>query len=1206
MEQFWQIVSGALTLNPEAFTKINTISDGNTIAILVVLLAGLAQACGQCIVLFVNKVPRLRFIFSLGVSAVLFAFTIIFWGLSTQGVAHFFFKLEFSTDEIIRTLGLSYAPQMLGFLVALPHIGIPISVILSIWSLLSLIRGLEAITTQVELTAIMALTCTGLGWIVLQMLQRTIGRPVTALGQSLLNFAAGRKLVYDPAKLAESMEASNPKPQKYSPIGQDILSKASKTTTPTQSAPKISRYILIAFITFGVIGMLSPATQTFFAAWYNALDKTIKLALDFVWISAIALFFAVLLTPMEALGWWAGWYDDYTLDPGELVQTPPPNTKMQRYIMYLDGINQGTYNYLPEVDKFLDQLASALPPNTAVVKGIMPYSVTNRPLTEQDRPVSFLWRIIDSLTMKDPNNPIGAIVNIRNIVAVAVSADPRYGPLQNRGLAEVLLNSLLNFGYQMGSKTPVTLIGYSGGGQMSLGALPFLKKAIEAPIEVISIAGVFSGDVDAKQADFIYHLVGKLDSVEKMGLVMFWSRWSIANLSNWNQAKRRGKVIFISLGPVGHNGMAGPMGDNLLPDGESCLQQTINICTGLVLKDWALTGLDAALFFTHSSYQLYQKVVFNQYGNYPIKQSINPDLYRPVADWIGRLILPKLAERATVKGALLELYHTPSEYQHLIGQIVNLRWVKEEKVQSFVQLVTNNVEFLGQTNVSMRQGNLHPERINNWQQVDPLESLAGAHPEDDLIVKLLEPIEVRELGEKSPTLLIKQEPVLITGRYYGVVTFVKPLNNNFYLVSHYNRQTGLFDGPEDRVLVPQVIPDRNGVYIASNKGLEQSPMNAKGWYIYGEKNRDRDFVVRAIAPRSLLSTIPDQIINGEAKCLKFINHEYWQKEVTPKGYSRSFFLNPTESENAEITAQNSNLWQEGDRGLLIHLFGGIGGTKPEAAPLGIYFGHFAYGIATVIKDAITADLRFDIKYVQIYAHNPDGIISGTNDWTHYMGDRQYGWLGVRPVADILIKFPPLTENYDFYGREFSPLEFVLRELDIMAARYRIGDGTGTTFVSTINSCVQDSSQALYLALKKMIAKFQLDALILKWLRENPDHEQSKRFELLAQLVISLENLLSPIGNARRDWLYSTPNLGKFPSEAPWETLVKTLASWRSLLPRLAADDIVMILLQLGAGVWVIKTNQVGGINPDLDGIAPTDFSYSVPKILTFDKGQIWG
>jgi predicted Abi (CAAX) family protease len=105
-------------------------------------------------------------------------------------------------------------------------------------------------------------------------------------------------------------------------------------------------------------------------------------------------------------------------------------------------------------------------------------------------------------------------------------------------------------------------------------------------------------------------------------------------------------------------------------------------------------------------------------------------------------------------------------------------------------------------------------------------------------------------------------------------------------------------------------------------------------------------------------------------------------------------------------------WQAGDQALVLHNYGGIGGQQKEpAAATPIFFGHFAYGRADVVHDPLADELRFDIRYYQVYSHNTDGLIAGTLHWSRYQGDRQMGWLGTRPTCDILIKldaFTPLT------------------------------------------------------------------------------------------------------------------------------------------------------------------------------------------------------
>ncbi|NES07839.1 MAG: peptidase, partial [Okeania sp. SIO2F4] len=609
---FWHLISGALTLNPEVYNQINSLPQGTEAALTIVLIAGLSEAIGQCVVLFINKVKKLRFFLSLGISAIIFLFSFWFWAISLWLVSQFIFNINLELLAVIRTLGLSYAPQMLGFLIGLPYFGIPISVLLTLWSLLAEIKGIQEIT---QLSIWGAFACNILGWIVHQVSQRTIGRPITAFGQWLLNLAAGTELVTDRQQLEEIVMAGNQSTSFQ--ITTDLLPQ--ETNKPQkQKIKSLFKYIVIGFIAFSIVILLSPASGNFFSIWYTAFNDTVKLTIDLISIGLIALLCSIIFTPLESLTWWAGWYEAPTLRySGSLVAEVPDRQDASVYVLYLDGINQGTYQYLPIVENFLDSLADATPSDVAIIKGIMPYSATNRPLTT-DRPLAFLWNILDSIAQRNPDNPIAGIINLRNVAAVAVAADPRYGLIQNQGLAQVLFDSLLYFGYPLGSKKPIALIGYSGGGQMSMGAVSFLKQATGAPIEVISLAGVISGNTGAMEVERLYHLVGEKDGVEKLGPIMFPGRWPIVFLSNWNCAKRRDKISFISLGPVAHNAEAGPMGSERLPDGRTYLQQTLDIISGILTKNWGATGLNPDDFRTFSNYELYKEAIFNHPNYYPL------------------------------------------------------------------------------------------------------------------------------------------------------------------------------------------------------------------------------------------------------------------------------------------------------------------------------------------------------------------------------------------------------------------------------------------------------------------------------------------------------------------------------------------------------------------------------------------------------------
>jgi len=73
LDRFWQLLGWVLALKFEAFEQINTLPHGSTVA-LVVLAASLSQVVAQSVILFINRVKPVRFVFSLLIGAVLFAF----------------------------------------------------------------------------------------------------------------------------------------------------------------------------------------------------------------------------------------------------------------------------------------------------------------------------------------------------------------------------------------------------------------------------------------------------------------------------------------------------------------------------------------------------------------------------------------------------------------------------------------------------------------------------------------------------------------------------------------------------------------------------------------------------------------------------------------------------------------------------------------------------------------------------------------------------------------------------------------------------------------------------------------------------------------------------------------------------------------------------------------------------------------------------
>ncbi|MEO0645523.1 MAG: hypothetical protein AAFZ17_05115 [Cyanobacteria bacterium J06650_10] len=199
---FGELIRGAIALHPLTFQSLQNQPNSLLASLTVVFIAGLAQSLSQIVVLFVNQVRPLRFVLSICISALFFVVGYCFWAFSIWTILHVFFDSYLPFTSIVRTLGFSYAPLMLGVLVVMPYFGSAIFVILSIWTLLAVIVGIESIST---LGLWPAFESAALGWVVIQLLQKTVGQPIATLGQWITNWVAGEELITNRTRLAEEL-----------------------------------------------------------------------------------------------------------------------------------------------------------------------------------------------------------------------------------------------------------------------------------------------------------------------------------------------------------------------------------------------------------------------------------------------------------------------------------------------------------------------------------------------------------------------------------------------------------------------------------------------------------------------------------------------------------------------------------------------------------------------------------------------------------------------------------------------------------------------------------------------------------------------------------------------------------------------------------------------------------------------------------------
>jgi hypothetical protein len=1047
-------LGGVFALQGSAFQRAAAASHEIVlIGVAIVLLAGFSEAVAHSIVLFVNRVKPVRFAFSWAIGALLFAFGYAFLVLSTWLVCRLPGAPHLGLGVLAVVFALSYAPLLFSFLGAMPYLGPGILTLLRVWHLLAIVVGLSAVG---NVTLVAAASYGALGWIVMVLSQQSFGKPIAQLGARLLDSVAGETLVDDEQLvIGRAVRADAREVRAGAPPARNA-----EPTSPHPNAWKAALGLLaVAALAFAVALALDPVRGAMFG-WETMLPRVVRIPIDLFWLGVVAFVVSAFMAPMETLGWWAGWYGD-TIDAAPETGTlPPSESAVTRYAIYLDGIAQSSARYTPDIETFLDALAPELPAGVRLIRGVMCYSVMNRPL-EDDPIFSWLWSYVDRERFSEVGTARGArafagsiaraflgmLVNLRNVTIVGVSADPRYGPIYNFGITQVMVKSLLADGYRPNSGIPVTLIGYSGGGQMACGSARFLKRAIGAPLDVISLGGVISGDDPILDLEHLHHFVGDKDKVERIGPVMFASRWKIAVLSNWNRARRLGRLTQMSLGPVGHQvpgGMLDPQ--TILPDGRSALRQTLDLIE-TVLAGHPVAG-EIAPPVKQSAYARALELPWNQPASFPPRHDVPPG-YRPAGRWVGRLILP--SPDARFGGALFEVLHAPDDASIAIGTIVKLTWnAQAADVAELLRAARRDVNFSADASyASQYGGSVNPTRLNHWRLVDPLESLAGAHPIDDAIVKLTGPVSVE--GQAGATVLrIEREPVQVAGPLCALVAFVGTPSDaandgSRVRVRHYDPDAGAFTGREETML------------LEPGSGAPAPG----GWYVYGAHDVGGVFCIRAI-----------------------------ERDVAAWPNAR-----------------------EGESALAIRTAGGA-------------FGEFCYGIARFTDDPLAGAPRIETTYYRLSPHDGNGSVAGAVDAAVLHAAMERCGRQARTEA---------TESIVHHRELAELLPELARALEIMSARYRIGDGTGATYAGALHNPALDSNRALGAA----VAALAISSALVKTLRRVTP---------------------SPSKHGRDD------TLGIALADDPVRNAAAALSGWRWIVPALARRRIVRAFLRCGATV----------------------------------------
>lgn len=581
------------------------------------------------------------------------------------------------------------------------------------------------------------------------------------------------------------------------------------------------------------------------------------------------------------------------------------------------------------------------------------------------------------------------------------------------------------------------------------------------------------------------------------------------------------------------------------------------------------------------------------------------DFRRPTAQWAGRLVLPEPSERQPDGAVMIVVANAPR--RELIGRTLWVRWNMDKPWDKWFSEYSTDISIPGDLRAkSLEKGLVIPLRLDGWKKVSPLESLCGTRDGDDMLVELESP----EL--KGDSIYISRDPVQISGFLTCLVSFDGPNQESLRKVRHFNPASGKFDGPAEIVSIPiETSHGDNRVPMGCTRDIEKSELNGLGWYAYGNME-DGVFSVKALEPRALLRVKPEWVVSGRKKSDLYFSSVHHSKLVP--GLARTTLLAPGEDLDpkvpSEVSSHLERTWPMGAMGLVFHIFGWRESSSGGLSKfMGIVPGHFSFGLAEVVRDPFTGEKRFDIRYRQVYAHNPNGIVSGTLRWHAYMGDLERGWMYSLPVSDTVVRMQCL-DPYDFGGWKINPFLGFARELEKMTALYRCGAGQGVCMVRPDVSCVQDSNCALYSSLKVFDSTIASTGAVKKWLSGDPEDRDIKRFLELKVLVKEVERSITTLGIAQGKWREYLKNPLGARNSGPVRGILDALVSSGTAFPRSGHDSLTRVAVARSYPMMSFMSAMVGGSIPGLRPLAPSSpfvrntEGPKIPSQLTEEPSQL--
>jgi hypothetical protein len=182
------LISGVLRLDPDVFRVALTTPYTGLLALLTLFLAGISDTIGHSVVLFANRVPRRRFIFSIVTEALILVAGVFFWAATIWFTADVVFRAYQPYTTVLTAVALGYAPLLFGFLILLPYLGNFIFIVSRIWVLLAVLVG---VAVAYSFGTWQTIICSVLGWMLLTLLTRLPFLRIKRIDNWLWQFSTG-------------------------------------------------------------------------------------------------------------------------------------------------------------------------------------------------------------------------------------------------------------------------------------------------------------------------------------------------------------------------------------------------------------------------------------------------------------------------------------------------------------------------------------------------------------------------------------------------------------------------------------------------------------------------------------------------------------------------------------------------------------------------------------------------------------------------------------------------------------------------------------------------------------------------------------------------------------------------------------------------------------------------------------------------------